>query len=385
MTEPIRILYVNGGLMNRGGIESYMMNYYRHFDRNRVQIDFVVHNAGGFGYYDEEIKAMGGRIYVLPQKSRHPLNYTRKLKEVLHGGNYKIVHTHMDAMGAWALKAAKECGVPVRIAHSHNTQHLTTNPLKLFVLEQARRNINRYATHRIACSDAAGKWLFGNEPFLIVRNAIDIDRFKFSPELRSQIRREYGIGDDDFLIGHVGRFDTQKNHAFLIDVFAEVWKQCPNCKLMFIGEGRLQATVKQSVTLPPPINIGGKDRILQNSVIFTGARDDVFSFYNAFDLFVLPSLFEGLGIVSIEAQVNGCPNLLSSTIPAEVNISRAVKFLPLQKRMWIEKIIELYQQHNKREAAQFNIDESGYSIEKAARHLQEQYIELWKRAEEKEC
>lgn len=125
--------------MNRGGIESYMMNYYRHFDHKIIQIDFVVHNAGGYGYYDEEIKNLGGQIFTLPQKSKHPLSYTTLLKTILKKGNYKIIHTHMDAMGAWVLKVAQNCGIPVRIAHSHNTKHLTNNPIKLFFLEQARK------------------------------------------------------------------------------------------------------------------------------------------------------------------------------------------------------------------------------------------------------
>ena len=139
MNNPIRILYVNGGLMNRGGIESYMMNYYRHFDHTKIQIDFIVHDAGGCGYYDEEIRKLGGRIFILPQKSKHPITYASKLEDILKKHNYKIIHTHMDAMGAIVLKVAKKCGIPVRIAHSHNTKHLSTNPIKLFFLELARK------------------------------------------------------------------------------------------------------------------------------------------------------------------------------------------------------------------------------------------------------
>lgn len=353
--------------MNRGGIESYMMNYYRHFDRNRVQVDFVVHNAGGFGYYDEKIKAMSGRIYVLPQKSKHPLTYISKLKQVIRSGDYKIVHTHMDAMGAWVLKAAKECGVPVRIAHSHNTQHLTTNPLKLYFLEKARQNIYRYATHRMACSEAAGKWLFGNDSFQVVRNAIDVDKFKFDPDMRKQIRKEYGIGDDVFLIGHVGRFDTQKNHTFLIDVFAQVVKQYPNCKLMLIGEGVLQELIIGKVK-----NMG-----LNDFVVMTGVRDDANKFYNAFDLFVLPSLFEGLGVVGIEAEMNGCDCLFSDVITREVDISGASRFVPLNKKEWAGRIVDFIGNHKERGEATFDLAASGYEIGREAQTLQQLYIDLW--------
>lgn len=367
MNTPIRILYVNGGLMNRGGIESMMMNYYRHFDRKRVQIDFAVHDAGGFGYYDEEIRNLGGRIFVLPKKSTHPFSYMLQLNALLRAGKYRIVHTHMDAMGTWVLKAAKECGVPVRIAHSHNTQHLTSNPLKLYLLEKARRNINRYATHRMACCEAAGKWLFADALFEVVRNAIDIELFAFDVETRATVRRQFGIGDDEFVIGHVGRFDHQKNHKFLIDVFAEVVKKKPKCLLMLIGGGITQHDCIEQVE-----RFG-----LANRVIFTGVRDDVFKLYNAFDLFALPSLFEGLCIVSVEAQVNGCPNLLSSTISGEVNISNKVEFLPLQKEDWIRKIIGFVEASGQRYKADFDIHNSGYDINHEARLLQQKYIELW--------
>lgn len=368
MNTLIRILYVNGGLMNRGGIESMMMNYYRHFDRKRVQIDFAVHDAGGFGYYDEEIRDLGGRIFVLPKKSTHPFSYMHQLKALLRAGEYRIVHTHMDAMGTWVLKAAKECGVPVRIAHSHNTQHLTSNPLKLYFLEKARRNMNRYATHRMACSDVAGKWLFADAQFEIVRNAIDVEQFAFDAELRMKTRREYELGDDEFVIGHVGRFDHQKNHRFLIDVFAEVVKHEPKCKLMLIGGGEITKNdCREQVKL-----LG-----LENRVIFMGVRNDAFRLYNAFDLFALPSLFEGLGMVSVEAQVNGCHNILSSTIPKEVNISGDVEFLPLQKERWINRIVELAAAHGERCKADFDIHNSGYDINQEAQLLQQKYIELW--------
>lgn len=230
-----RILYVNGGLMNRGGIESFMMNYYRHFDRTKIQIDFAVHDAGGEGYYDMEIESMGGRIFHLPKKSTHPFTYFRAVKRLIRKGGYKIVHTHMDAMGAWVLKAAMKCGVPVRIAHSHNTQHLTNNPVKLLFLERARKAINKYATIRMACSDAAGKWLFGNKPFTVIRNAIDVGKFAFNPAIRKEVRKEFGISDDEFLIGHVGRFDHQKNHLFLISAFSDFLKEQPKSRLMLVG------------------------------------------------------------------------------------------------------------------------------------------------------
>lgn len=353
--------------MNRGGIESYMMNYYRNFDREMIQIDFAVHDAGGFGYYDEEIKRLGGRIYVLPQKSKHPFTYTSCLKKLFKQNNYKIIHTHMDAMGMWVLKIAKECGIPVRIAHSHNTQHLTTNPIKLFLLERARKSINLYATHRMACSEVAGKWLFGDAPFQIIRNAIDIDKFLYDSVMRKEKRKEWNIQEDEYLIGHVGRFDTQKNHSFLIDVFYKIHQQNSKVKLMLVGEGRLLNDVKLKVR-----QLG-----LDKDVIFAGSREDVNKLYNAFDVFVLPSLFEGLPVVAIEAAVNGCICFLSDVISKEVILSdKQMKLLELSVDKWIDPIIENLT--NKRTKALFDVHQSGYDIKTEARKLQDIYLDLWK-------
>lgn len=356
--------------MNRGGIESYMMNYYRHFERSKVQIDFVVHDAGGYGYYDEEIEAMGGKIFVLPKKSMHPFTYTYRLKQILKSGDYKIIHTHMDAMGAWALKVAKGCGIPVRIAHSHNTQHLTTNTLKLFFLEKARRSINKYATHRMACSDVAGKWLFGDKTFTIVHNAIEVEKFAFKEDERKQIRNMYGIKDDEFLIGHVGRFDTQKNHSFLIDVFAKIVKEKHKSKLMFVGEGHLMKNIKEKVS---KLN-------LNDNVIFTGVSEVAYKYYNAFDLFVLPSLFEGLGIVAIEAEVNGCPSMLSNHVPQATKIAENVFFLDLKVNLWKMNIEQYYKKRKKRSGASFDIYKSGYNISLEAGRLQKIYLDLWNKS-----
>lgn len=364
---PKRLLWVNGGLMNRGGIESFMMNYYRHFDRSQIQIDFIVHQAYGFGYYDEEIRSLGGRIYVLPQKSKHPISYTMKLKKILRSGNYKIIHTHMDAMGAWVLKVAKGCGIPVRIAHSHNTQHLTSNPIKLYFLEKARKNIVKYATHRMACGEDAGRWLFGNEQFDIIHNAIETQKFAFSQHNRETARKTIGVSDSDFVIGHVGRFDTQKNHPFLIELFDKVVRNHPQAKLILIGEGPNMEAIRKDVSM----------RNLNDKVIFTGVRDDVHLLYNAFDLFVLPSLFEGLVIVGVEAQINGCPCVFSNKVPAEVKLSDNVTFMELDIDAWKKEIGKAIQNRDKRRKAGFDISDTGYDIEKESVKLQNKYLDLW--------
>jgi glycosyltransferase involved in cell wall biosynthesis len=342
-----------------------MMNYYRHIDRSKVQFDFLVHDAGGNSYYDEEIKAMGGQIYRLPQKSKNPYKYNKELKEFFANSEYRIIHTHMDAMGAWVLKAAKKAGVPVRIAHSHNTKHLTTNPLKLFVLECARKQINHYATHRMACSAVAGKWLFRDYEFQIIRNAIEADKYKFDESIRNEGRRKWNI-ENNFVIGHVGRFDYQKNHSFLLDVFAEVHRKQPQAKLMLLGDGHLKEKIIGQI----------KKMHIEEAVILTGVRDDVEYFYNTFDLFVLPSLFEGLGIVAIEAQMNGCPSLLSDQVPTEVKITDKIDFLTLNKDSWVEHILRIILEKPQRMATKLDSKSLGYNIEKKAIKLQNFYLNL---------
>lgn len=353
--------------MNRGGIESFMMNYYRHFDRDLIQIDFIVHKDYGCGYYDNEIRSMGGRIFELPKKSKHPFIYNYKLKRILKDGHYKIIHTHMDAMGAWVLKVAKDCGVPIRIAHSHNTQHLTTNPFKLFFLEKARKTINRYATHRMACGTEAGQWLFGDVPFQVIHNAIDTKKFEYCKSHRNEIRQEWQITENDFLIGHVGRFDTQKNHPFLIEVMVNLVNLHPQLKLVLVGEGPQMDEIRNMVV---------QNRIV-DKIIFVGVREDVYKFYSAFDLFVLPSLFEGLVVVGIEAQINGCQAIFSEKVPEEVNISGNAEFLPLDKNKWIKQIDEIIHEHHIREKAKFDVEETGYDIHQEAAKLQKKYLELW--------
>lgn len=305
---------------------------------------------------------------MLPKKSTHPFTYVSKLKKILKDNDYKIIHTHMDAMGAWVLKTAKECGIPVRIAHSHNTQHLTTNPLKLFFLEKARKSVNKYATHRMACSDVAGKWLFGDEPFTVVRNAIEVDKFAFNEAERESIREKYGVKENEFLIGHIGRFDTQKNHDFLIDVFAKVVKEKPNCKLMLVGEGHLMQDIKKKVTM-----LG-----LDGNVIFTGVRDDAYKYYNAFDLFVLPSLFEGLPVVSIEAQFNGCRVLFSDAITKECMLSPMASFISLDVKQWVKAILNHAGVAVCSHHLDFSSESSGYDIHKEAEKLEQTYLDLLK-------
>lgn len=367
--EPIRILYVNGGIMNRGGIESYMMSYYRNIDRKKLQVDFIVH---GFerGAYDDEIESMGGKIFRVTVKSKNYLGNIRQLKKIFNSYNYKIVHSHMDAMSTVVLKVAKECGIPIRIAHSHNTQHLTNNRIKYLLNEYARKNITKYATHYFACSEPAGRWLFGdmyvdNKHVTYVKNAIPAEQYKFSDFLRRKIRTKLKI-EEELVVGHVGRFDYQKNHIYLLEVFSRLFEIEPKSKLVLVGDGHLNDKIKQRIE---ELNIA-------DNVMLLGSRKDVNELLNAFDVFVLPSLFEGLGIVLIEAQANGLKCIASNTTPREVNISGNVDFLATNKSEiddWVRLIL-----NNTIVDREINRDIfilSGYEIKNEAKKLEELYFE----------
>lgn len=360
----IRVLYVNGNLMKRGGIESFMMNYFRNIDKNKVHIDFLVHGYGK-GVYDDEILTAGSKIYHVSTKSKHPIRYQKELKELFREEHFDIIHSHLDAMSGWILKIAKQCGIDVRIAHSHNTDHLTTNPIKRMINEYVKKQIPKYATDMFACSQAAGEWLFGkNSKFEIVNNAIELERFQYNDKIRNYIRNKNNWADK-FVIGHVGRFDYQKNQEYLIPVLKAVLRNKPNALLIFIGSGDTEAMVRK-------LAIENK---VEKRIVFLGSRDDVNEFYNVFDFFVLPSRFEGLGIVAVEAQVNGVPSVLSEEVPKIVKINDNVVFAPLNKRnVWIEEICAPKTRKNGIDKAR----EAGYDILSEARKLEKKYLDMFK-------
>lgn len=363
--KPVKVLYLNGNIMKRGGIEAFMMNYFRNIDHSKVHIDFVVHGYEK-GVYDDEIKSAGSKIYHVPVKSKHPLIYAKELKKVFESDDYTIVHSHLDAMSGWTLKIAKECGIPVRIAHSHNTSFLTNNPIKIWINEYAQKQILKYATDLFACSEAAGEWLFGKQSkFQVINNAIDIKKYQFNKKKREEIRASC-FWQDKFVIGCVGRFDYQKNQEFLIPILEKVLKEREDAILIFAGSGDTMKMVDELA----------KERKVEKSIVFLGSVDNVFELYNAFDLFVLPSRFEGLCFVAIEAQANGLECILSDQVTRETKICANTHFISLDEKKWVEKIIRATGKRNINNAEQ--IKKAGYSIVDEAQKLQEFY---WKKGQ----
>ena len=326
MTNPIRVAQIVGK-MNGGGVEAVVMNYYRHIDRSKVQFDFLVDSDSTL-IPREEIESLGGRVFEVPPY-QHVVEYQRELQRLFKQEGWKIVHSNINALSVFPLRAAKKAGVPVRIAHSHSTSgkgEYAKNALKAVLKTQS----NRYPTHRFACSKFAGEWLFGKAAhFEVVYNAIDLDCFCFNAEARAQARADLGLVGNQLAIGHVGRFTAQKNHAFLIDVFAEVAKRRDDAVLLLVGTGEAGASVKALVD----------ERGLTDRVKFLGQRSDVNRLYQAFDAFVLPSLYGGLGLVGVEAQVAGLPCLFSDAITREVDVTGESCFLPIDhSKAWIEAL-----------------------------------------------
>ena len=227
------------GQRMRAGTESYVMNYYRHFDRDRLQVDFLVHGDGK-GDYDDEVLGLGGRIFSVPRRGMHPARNARAVEDFLRAHPYKLVHAHMDAGNYVPLKIAKRLGIPVRISHSHNTQYPTTDPLRLAWDKYQRNRIPAQATHLFACSTEAARWLYGEDwlpQTRIVHNAIDPDVFAYNKATRERVRRDLGLAQDDIALGHIGRFVDQKNHGFVLRMFAQLYERDPRYKLVLLGEG----------------------------------------------------------------------------------------------------------------------------------------------------
>lgn len=282
------------------------------------------------------------------------------------------MHSHENALSIFPLRAAKKAGIKVRIAHSHSTTNQKEK--KKNALKQILRPFSKiYATDYMACSELAGRWLFGDKTFdqgkvYILNNAIDLSKFKYNEEVRKNKRKELEIDDDTFVIGHIGRFVQQKNHTFLIDVFNEVQKKKANAKLILVGQGPLKDEIENKV----------KNLNLENKVVFLGQREDVDELYQAFDCFVLPSLYEGLGMVLIEAQASGLPCIASTEIPDIARVTEKLKFVRLDENIdyWKNSILKLSDLKNRKEDQLQDIQNRGYNIEKEVEKLEILYKDL---------
>ncbi|MEI6290838.1 MAG: glycosyltransferase [Chloroflexota bacterium] len=326
MILPIRVLHVVHQ-MNRAGTETLLMHIYRKIDRSRVQFDFLVHTDLP-GQYDDEILQLGGKIIIISQSpSQNYLKYKQKLRNIfLEHGPYQCIHSHLLLLSGIIFETAHQSHIPLLVVHSHLSTDIKRNSIYRRVYGYYMRTlIARFATHMIAVSKSSGEWLFGSNWLhdsrsKIIHNAMDLEPFrKLNPD-RTKLREILGLPINGIIIGHIGRFVEQKNHRKVIEIFGTFEKDLPSAHLLLIGEGPLESEVKLMIT-----SYG-----LEDKVLMLGVRKDIPELMNIFDLFLFPSLHEGLGIVLIEAQAAGVPCLTSDTIPPEADLGLGLmKQMPL--------------------------------------------------------
>lgn len=366
----IRILHSVSN-MDRGGIETMLMNYYRHMDREAVQFDFLC-NKKKPGDYDREIEEMGGRIFRTPGYKSYS-RYMSFMAELFSAHpEYKIIHAHNGSFAVYALRGAKLNNIPVRIFHAHGAAITRDRllPLKLVCKSGLKSNI----TDKWACGREAARCYFGGKTadsgeYRFVPNAIDIRKFRYNPAVREKTRRKYGL-ENRLVVGHVGRFTKQKNHKFLLKVFAEIKRREPSAALALLGYGELEEKTKALAC-----ELG-----ISESVKFCGNVGNPEEWYQAFDVFVLPSIWEGLPVVGIEAQAAGLPCVFSENVTPEVGITSEAMFLSLKDTPahWAERIIESGKARPRTDASDI-IREAGYDITAEARKLQKIYTDIYSR------
>ena len=349
--------------MDRCGLETLLMNYYRNIDRSKVQFDFLTHREER-GQYDDEIEQLGGNIYHVPHLNPLYPGYYKALDNFFLTHPYKIVHSHLDCTSTFPLRAAKKAGVPYRIAHIHSTSQ--DKDFKYPIKMLSKKMMPYYATDFFACGEAAGKWAFPGKKFVVMKNAIDTAKYIPNVSIRSKVRKEFNL-ENEFLVGHVGRFDPPKNHDFLIKIFAELKKIEPTAKLMLVGGGDRETEIIQKIE-----RLG-----ISKDVILTGVRSDVNELMQAMDVFVLPSLYEGFPVTMMEAQASGLPCIVSDKVPMECAIvDGLVTSVKLSDEIsaWVTAIQKTKDIERKNHTKE--LSEKGYDIKQAADWLKNYYISL---------
>lgn len=363
-----RILCLVSG-MNAGGAETFLMKLYRNMDRSLYQMDFAV-NVQEPAFYDEEIKSMGGKIYYIPPKTKDFKGFTKELYNLVKSKKYQyVLRITSNSIGFYDLLIAKKAGAKICAARSSNSSD--GGSLKVKVINRlARVMFLRYVDVMIAPSDLAAEYTFGKRMVSkgkvhFLKNAIDLNEFSYSETARKEIREEFGL-NEEFVIGHIGRFSEQKNHKFLIDVFEKVLMDIPNAKLLLVGEGELQNEIEQYVAI----------KGIQNQVIFAGIRKDISKLLSAMDVFILPSFYEGMPNVIIEAQAAGLSCLIADTITREADLTGLVKYFPLNDvETWRLKLKDLKDKQYERQNHKQVMKHKGYDIS----HEVKKFLELFAR------
>jgi glycosyltransferase involved in cell wall biosynthesis len=354
--------------MMGGGVEGVVMNHYRNIDRSTVQFDFIV-GDDSTSVPEEEIRSLGGRLVRVPSY-RNIAQFMAACGSAFREFQPNIVHSHINTLSALPLAMAKRERVRVRVAHSHSTAapgELVKNTAKAILRPLAQS----FPTHYAACSEHAARWLFGprrvqEAGVFILRNAIDLPSYAFDPAVRTRVRASLGIGDPAFVVGHAGRLSQQKNQSFLLAAFRQVLVVRPDALLILAGDGDLRGQIEREV-----LSLG-----IERSVMMLGLRHDVNELYQAMDVFALPSKYEGLGMVAIEAQASGLSVVASDAVPKEAGVTELVKFMSLAKSPaeWAAELV-LAESHSRRDRSR-DVGDAGYEITQSSSNLNAWYRTL---------
>ena len=365
----IRVAVVMGK-MHAGGKKNLVMEYYRHIDRSKVQFDFFC-DTDSNSVPTEEIESLGGRVYMVPPYQNIFANMSA-MKKIFRENNYPILHGYNSTMNIFAMLAGKQCGIPVRInesismGHKNDKKNILKNLLKPFS--------SCFATHYMSNGEVCGRWQFGDKLFdagrvKVFKTVIDTEKLKFEPELRDKCRKEFGI-EDNIVIGHIGRFTAQKNTLFIIDIFNEIVKKEPKAKLLLIGHGDLEEEMLGRI----------KNYGIEDHVLFLGKREDIHQFYNAMDCFLLPSLYEGLPVVGVEAECCGLPMFFSTEIPRESSPCDDLGFfigLDKSAEEWADSILrETNKSLKSRKRREVDVKKAGFDSVEEGRNLCNYYCNL---------
>lgn len=355
----IRVLSIISNNIESGGVESYLINAYKHINLENTKIDLLVPGKVVFKEYEEEFKRLGCRIIQLNINDKG----LKRIKALFYSFNkimkeheYDVVHVNTGniSIEAIALKCAYKAKIPIRIAHSHGTVFIT-GKVQEIIRGFLRSRINKYATERLACSTTAANALFGIKyvnDTVIAKNGIDADKYDFDIDIRRSIRKE-NDWEESFIIGSVGRIAPEKNYGFILEIFEKIYREYPNAKLVLVGDGEEKEPLEKKADL-----LG-----IHNNVKFMGVRKDVAKLLQGFDVFVLPSKREALGIVNIEAQATGLPCVVSDVIPREVDLTGLVSFVSLNDdiNIWIKTIMK-YKEMKTRHSCVDIVKKSGYDF-----------------------
>lgn len=359
--RPIRVLQI-GMHETIGGVETYLMNYYRNIDRTKVQFDFVCpHERLCF---EDEIRKMGGRIYKISNFKKNPIKYYTEIKKIIINNDYGIIHNNMlSPANIIPLIAAKKARANKIIAHAHNS-NCPQNPIKKILTSLNRYFVYKMSTDFFSCSQKAARWFFGKynnkRKVIIINNAINLKDYSYNSEKRKQIRNQYGI-KNNIVIGNIGRFCKEKNQLFLINVFEELIKKSPNSTLLLIGDGK----TKQNL-----MNYSSNKGL---DVVFTGNVPNIQDYLSAMDIFVMPSVFEGFPVTGVEAQANGLHCIFSKNITQEIKLLDSTIFLSLEKgaESWADIILKMNKKRANSERVVSILQE--YSIRENAARLEKYY------------